>query len=79
MSYCRWSRDGSDLYCYEDASGGWTTHVRTTALNGERYNDPTLEAFRETVVKLMARGFHAPPYLLEQIDEEIANGPEGTD
>jgi len=30
-------------------------------------------------VKLMARGFHAPPYLLEQIDEEIANGPEGTD
>ena len=29
MSYCRWSSDRfqCDLYCYEDASGGWTTHV----------------------------------------------------
>jgi len=32
MSYCRWSsrvkRDGtSDLYIYEDVSGGWTTHI----------------------------------------------------
>ena len=29
MSYCRWSSDNfnCDLYCYEDASGGWTTHV----------------------------------------------------
>lgn len=29
MSYCRWSSDdfSCDLYCYEDVSGGWTTHV----------------------------------------------------
>jgi hypothetical protein len=29
MSYCRWSSDDwrCDLYCYEDVSGGWTTHV----------------------------------------------------
>ena len=29
MSYCRWSTDDSksDIYCYEDCSGGWTTHV----------------------------------------------------
>lgn len=29
MSYCRWSSDNwrCDLYCYEDANGGWTTHV----------------------------------------------------
>lgn len=29
MSYCRWSTDdfGCDLYCYQDVSGGWTTHV----------------------------------------------------
>jgi hypothetical protein len=29
MSYCRWSTDSfsCDLYCYEDVSGGWTTHV----------------------------------------------------
>ena len=79
MSYCRWSHNDSDLYCYDDSSGGWTTHVRTTATNGERYNDPTLEAFRETVIKLKGRGFCVPDYVLEQIDEEIANGPEGTD
>ena len=29
MSYCRWSTNDfqCDLYCYEDCSGGWTTHV----------------------------------------------------
>src|SRR5687767_6611694 len=29
MSYCRWSTDDfqCDLYCYEDVSGGFTTHV----------------------------------------------------
>lgn len=29
MSYCRWSSDNGrcDVYVYEDASGGWTTHV----------------------------------------------------
>ncbi len=29
MSYCRWSTDDfqCDLYCYEDVSGGYTTHV----------------------------------------------------
>ncbi len=29
MSYCRWSTDDfqCDLYCYEDANGGWITHV----------------------------------------------------
>lgn len=29
MSYCRWSTNDyqCDVYVYEDASGGWTTHV----------------------------------------------------
>jgi hypothetical protein len=29
MSYCRWSSDNfkCDLYVYEDANGGWTSHV----------------------------------------------------
>ena len=34
MSYCRWS-DDSDVYVYEDVSGGWTTHVA-----GRRRVDP---------------------------------------
>ncbi len=27
MSYCRFSSPRCDLYCYEDISGGYTTHV----------------------------------------------------
>lgn len=29
MSYCRWSSDdwSSDIYCYADVNGGYTTHV----------------------------------------------------
>lgn len=27
MSYCRFSTKDCDLYCYEDVSGGFTTHV----------------------------------------------------
>jgi hypothetical protein len=33
MAYCRFSPT-SDVYCYEDVSGGWTTHVA-----GVRYVD----------------------------------------
>ena len=37
MSYCRWSSDDfqCDLYCYADASGGWTTHVASNRLVGD--------------------------------------------
>jgi hypothetical protein len=37
MSYCRWSCDDfkSDLYCYEDVSGGWTTHVAARRVIGD--------------------------------------------
>ena len=37
MAYCRWSSDDwlCDLYCYEDVSGGWTTHVAGNRVVGE--------------------------------------------
>jgi len=37
MSYCRWSSDNwrCDLYCYEDVSGGITTHVASNRVVGE--------------------------------------------
>jgi len=37
MSYCRWSSDDfrCDLYCYEDVSGGYTTHVAGNRVLGE--------------------------------------------
>lgn len=37
MSYCRWSSDDfrCDIYCYEDVSGGFTTHVAGNRVRGE--------------------------------------------
>jgi hypothetical protein len=37
MSFCRWSSDNfqCDLYCYEDVSGGITTHVASNRVVGE--------------------------------------------
>lgn len=37
MSFCRWSSDNwhCDLYCYEDSSGGITTHVAHNRVIGE--------------------------------------------
>jgi hypothetical protein len=37
VSYCRWSTDDfrCDLYCYQDVSGGWTTHVASSRYVGE--------------------------------------------
>ena len=45
MSYCRFSSDNwkSDVYVYEDVSGGWTTHVagakRATEPPNDRFSD----------------------------------------
>lgn len=37
MSYCRWSSAEwkSDLYVYEDVSGGWTIHVAANRVVGD--------------------------------------------
>lgn len=37
MAYCRWSSDNwkSDVYCYENVSGAWTTHVAGRKHRGE--------------------------------------------
>ena len=44
MSYCRWSSDNwrCDLYCYEDVSGGFTTHVAGNRVVGEIPAEPPL-------------------------------------
>ena len=117
MSYCRFSSDNwrCELYCYEDTSGGWTTHVASNkvvglipvepdimdplisaeewcaghkkvmdfletaerkliglAHDGERFNDATLEEFRDRLLHLRQVGYKFPDYVLESVDEEIA-------
>ena len=125
MSYCRWSSDDwqCDLYCYEDVSGGWTTHIAgrkpigvprespfpvdvpehekeaaikawvdshnaamkfletaeyrdiTLPHAGDTFNDPTLEAFKERLLYLRSLGYRFPDYVLETVEQEIADAP----
>ena len=40
---------------------------------GETFNDPTLAAFRERLIYLRSVGYNFPDYVLEVVDEEIAD------
>lgn len=117
MSYCRWSSLNwmCDVYCYEDVSGGWITHVAgnrrirepvpgdadiTTstpekwaeahqqtmvdleniplepiglAHDGETFNDPTLESFRDRLHMLREAEYIVPDYVFEEIKEEMSS------
>lgn len=39
---------------------------------GETFNDPTLEAFRDRLLALRAVGYDVPDYVLERVEEEMA-------
>ena len=119
MSYCRWSSLNwmCDVYCYEDVSGGWTTHVATNrrvrepvpgevdfststleewadahnrtmddlenislepiglAYDGDTFNDPTLESFRDRLFMLREAKYIIPDCVFEEIREELAQKP----
>lgn len=40
--------------------------------DGQQFNDPDLESFRDRVASLIAAGYNAPSHVLTAIDEEIA-------
>ena len=40
--------------------------------DGETFNDPTLEAFRDRLMHLRYLGYNFPNYMLQTIDDEIA-------
>jgi hypothetical protein len=65
MSYCRMAED-SDVYCYSDMSGGYTTH----APNGS-FNDKTLEGFKGRLLALREQGFKVPNRALERVEREL--------
>lgn len=70
MSYCRMYN--SDVYCYADVAGGWTTHVAHRGpCSGETYNDCTLTSFRARLTTLRAAGYDIPEFVFDRIDEEI--------
>lgn len=44
------------------------------ACDGITFNDPDLASFRARIVSLREMGYRCPDYVLERIDEEIAEG-----
>ena len=57
MSYCRWSSDDfqSDVYVYEDVSGGWTTHVAARRVSFSREGLPPVEDYIARDSEILSR------------------------
>ena len=88
MSYCRWSSGGdpSDVYCFGDGQGGWTTHVAMSRLSGaeqrpiglphdgKAFWDKTLQDLKARLLSLRQLGYHVPDHAIDRIDQELADG-----
>lgn len=93
MSYCRWSSEGnkSDVYCYENVSRKWITHVAGNKLingehypiglphDGETFDDDSIEDMLKTLLMLRGLGYHVPQFAIESIEEEIKQGEQHAD
>ncbi len=58
MSYCRWSSDNmrSDVYAYEDCTGGYTIHVRSVhPVNPEILPEFPIQALKSGDVEAIKR------------------------
>ena len=88
MSYCRWSSgsDPSDVYCFGDGQGGWTTHVAMNRISGaeqrpiglahdgKSFRDRTLQDVKARLLSLRRLGYHVPDHAIDLIDREFAEG-----
>ncbi len=65
MSYCRFSSDDyqCDVYCYEDVSGGFTTHVAGSRPVLDGTLPPPVPFDRENIAAFMARHEKAMAWL----------------
>lgn len=61
MSYCRWSSDDwkSDVYCYADVAGGYTTHVAAGRRDGNVPPLPWDEFLRDEITPKRFAELHA--------------------
>ena len=68
MSYCRFSCDDgkSDVYCYEDCEGGFTSHI-----GADRFNDPDLNSLWIRLIAAKTQGYHVPGHALDRITKEL--------
>ena len=80
MAYCRWSYD-SDLYCYEDSNGGFTTHVgRGDDSKIQTFNDLDLKSFLARLTSLRQAGCRFPKKVIAEVQSQIERyGPDATE
>jgi hypothetical protein len=81
MAFCRWSND-CDVYCYEDSSGGFTTHVSGRKDDGkiQNFNDPDLRSFLARLRSLREAGYRFPDDVIAEVESEIERfGPDATE
>ena len=72
MAFRRFS-DSCDVYCYEDSSGGFTTHFIKGRHNGiQSVNDPDLRSFLTRLKELRAQGYRFPDSVIVEIERELA-------
>lgn len=81
MSYCRFSSDDftSDVYTYEDVSGGWTTHVAGNHIvwnEGVLDDLPTDELDRYVAVMNLMGDLLADPWENENYTREDVDHPD---
>ena len=74
MSYCRWSKEHSDVYVYAHVVGGWTTHI----VGEDAFSDPTPSDCADRLEGLRAKGYRVPQYAIDRLRRE-ALGPSDCD
>ena len=80
MAYCRFSEE-CDVYCYEDSSGGFTTHfAKDDDETRSSVNDPDLKSFLERLIMLRQAGYRFPEAVIAKVRSEIERyGPDATE
>lgn len=79
MAYCRFGCNGSDAYCYEDMSGGFTVWLP----GPDRYNFATARECAAFLETKRSEGLVIPQYAIDGLledaaeDERQATGGEG--
>jgi hypothetical protein len=78
MAYCRFSED-CDLYCYDDSSGGFTSHF-WAGKQRKSVNDPDLKSFLARLNELRQAGCRFPEEVIAEVRAQIERyGPDATE
>lgn len=70
MSFCRWNKTDSDVYCYENESGTYTIEVKCNNLHGLTLNMPNAKECRDILVLLRSGGVRVQQNAIDLLEHE---------